>query len=219
MLAAASSLESIHPDYARLRQTKVSPEPYPHFCVPGFLPPHSVSAVLRDFPALGAAGLFVPHNASGALAELIKVLEGAEFRAILGEKLDLDLSAAPTLVTIRDRCQPKDGRIHADASFKLATALVYLNETWTSADGRLRILRSPTDINDHALEIPPEGGLLACFRVQPNSWHGHTRFSGPRRYIMLNYCNGKQAQQRERARHRMSAKLKRARLFLRNCLP
>jgi hypothetical protein len=87
--------------------------------------------------------------------------------------------------------------------------LLYLNETWDSPEGRLRILRSSTDIEDYALEIPPEGGLLACFKVQRNSWHGHTQFVGTRRYLMLNYCDRRATRRREAARHYLSAKIKR----------
>ena len=135
-------------------------------------------------------------------------------RSVLGQKLGVDLSRAATLVTLRDRCTRKDGRIHADSSFKIATALLYLNEDWTSPKGRLRILRSETDIEDYALEIPPEGGLLACFRVQKNSWHGHKPFAGPRRYVMLNYCDRSFSCKRETAKHYVSAKVKRLRRSL-----
>ncbi len=45
-----------------------------------------------------------------------------------------------------------------------------------------------TDIENYAAEVAPSGGLAFIFRVQSNSWHGHKRFIGPRRYVMLNYC-------------------------------
>jgi len=62
--------------------------------------------------------------------------------------------------------------IHVDATFKLATLLLYLNEPWSPQGGRLRVLRSATDMEAYAAEVAPEGGLLFCFKVQPNSWHG-----------------------------------------------
>jgi SM-20-related protein len=72
------------------------------------------------------------------------------------------------MVTVRSNCQAKDGRIHADATFKLATLLLYLNEPWSPQGGRLRGRRSATDMEDYAAEVAPEGGLLFCFKVQPN---------------------------------------------------
>jgi hypothetical protein len=209
MSALAASNLPLTPDYARLKGADVAWEPYPHFLVPDFLPPDKVAAVVRDFPELDMGGLFVPEHAHGALAELIDALEGPTLRDIVGEKLKVDLSSTTTLVTLRDRCTTKDGRIHADSTFKVATALLYLNESWASPEGRLRILRSATDIEDYAAEIPPMGGMLACFRVQKNSWHGHTPFVGPRRYVMLNYCDRRTTRRREVARHFLSGKIKR----------
>jgi SM-20-related protein len=214
MSSPALSSCPLNPQFDRLRQADVAQEPFPHLLVPGFLPADTLSAVLRDFPALDMGGLFLPENARGALADLIEALEGQVMRDILGEKLAVDLSNTTTLVTIRDRCEARDGRIHADSSFKLATALLYLNGPWASPEGRLRILRSPTDIEDYALEIPPDGGLLACFRVQKNSWHGHKPFVDPRRYVMLNYCDRSATRRREAARHFLSGKLKRVRRLL-----
>jgi hypothetical protein len=211
MSSAAWPLPDTTADFARLRQAPVAREPYPHFLVPGFLRPETLSTVLRDFPVLEMGGLFLPENARGSLAELIGILEGDELRTIIGDKLGLDLTGTTTLVTIRDRCQARDGRIHADATFKRATALLYLNQSWASPEGCLRILRSSTDIEDYALEIPPEGGLLACFKVQANSWHGHKPFVGTRRYLMLNYCDRRATRRREAVRHFVSGRIKRIR--------
>ena len=62
--------------------------------------------------------------------------------------------------------------------------------------------------------MPPEGGTLFAFKVQPNSWHGHEPFVGPRRYVMLNYCRDEDVMMREAARHRLSGRVKKfKRLF------
>jgi len=47
----------------------------------------------------------------------------------------------------------------------------------------LRLLRSPTDLDDVILEVPPQQGTLLAFRRSHNSYHGHKQFSGPRRVI------------------------------------
>jgi hypothetical protein len=44
--------------------------------------------------------------------------------------------------------------------------------------------------------------------VTPNGWHGHHKFVGERRVLMLNYMVSAAAHERELKRHRFSAKLK-----------
>jgi hypothetical protein len=175
-----------------------------------------VDAAIRDFPKIDMGGLFLPESFAygSAFARLLKELEGPQVRRIVEEKLGVDLEGKPTMITLRANCQAKDGRIHADATFKLATLLLYLNEDWADMGGRLRALRSGTDIEDYAAEVAPQGGLAFCFRVQPNSWHGHKPFIGPRRYVMLNYCNDQESRDREVARHRWSNRVKKVERLL-----
>ncbi len=190
--------------------------PYPHFMVPDFLGEDRLAAAIRDFPELDMSGLFLPDAlAYGPLfGKLLRDLEGDELREIVGRKLGVDLSGRPTLVTVRGHCAPHDGQIHADSHFKLATLLLYLNEPWAEQGGRLRVLRSGTDIEDYADEVPPSGGTLFGFRVQENSWHGHKPFAGQRRYVMVNYCRDIESRDREAARHRLSGRMKKfKRLF------
>lgn len=207
-------------DYEALKAAKVEPDPYPHFVVRDFIPGEMLRKVIRDFPDLDMAGLFLPEAASGGpvFNRLLQELRSGELARIIGEKLDLDLEDRPPLLTIRSCCQAQDGQIHSDSSFKLATFLLYLNEpsphnAWAPTGGRLRVLRGPDDLDDYATEVPPEGGTLVCFRVQPNSWHGHAPFVGPRRYVMLNYCRDEDVLRREEARHRVSGNVKRLKRF------
>ena len=203
-------------NYQAFRAAAVHDDPFPYVVTPGFLSPKDVDEAIADFPKIDMGGLFLPEFApyGPAFARLLSELEGPEVRKIVGEKLDIDLAGRPTMITLRSNCQAKDGRIHADARFKLATLLLYLNERWAAQGGRLRVLRSGTDIEDCAAEVAPEGGLAFCFKVQPNSWHGHKRFVGPRRYVMLNYCTDLESRDREVARHRWSSRVKKfERLF------
>ena len=201
---------------AAFRASPVAIDPFPYFVTPNFLARADVDAAIRDFPRIDMGGLFLPESFSygPAFARLLRELDGPQVRRIVEEKLKIDLESRPTMITLRGNCQGKDGRIHADAAFKLATLLVYLNEDWADRSGRLRVLRSGTDIEDYAAEVAPEGGLAVCFRVQPNSWHGHKPFIGRRRYVMLNYCTDQEARDREVARHRWSNRVKKVeRLF------
>ena len=65
----------------------------------------------------------------------------------------------------------------------MLTGLIYLNESWDSPGGRLRLLRNAHDFEDYIAEVPPIGGTLLMFKHADNSWHGHKPFSGVRRTI------------------------------------
>lgn len=202
-------------DYEAFQAAHVHTEPFRYVVTPGFLAADGADAAIKDFPKIDMGGLFLPEAApyGAAFAKVIAELEGPRLRKIVEEKLDIDLRDRPTMTTVRSHCQAKDGRIHADATFKLATLLLYLNETWSTQGGRLRVLRSATNIDDYAAEVAPEAGLLFCFKVQPNSWHGHKPFVGPRRYVMLNYCRDVESRDREVARHRFTGKVKKLKRF------
>ena len=203
-------------DLETFHETKLTVEPYRHVVVPRFLPSVLCRDVARDFPRLDVGGLFLPESAppGPVVARIIEELESEEMRAAVGRQLGLDLAGHPTLTTLRCRWQARDGRIHPDADFKLATMLLYLNEAWMPGGGRLRILNSGEDIEDYTAEVTPEFGTLVCFRVQPNSWHGHKPFVGPRRYIMLNYCRDAALRDAEARRHVISTRFKKIRRLL-----
>ena len=92
---------------------------------------------------------------------------------------------------------------------KLVTALIYMNDSWESPRGRLRLVRSEHDLNDVIAEVPPEQGTLLLFKNDPNAWHGFEPFSGPRRVIQLNWVTSAAVVRREQFRHRISALFKR----------
>jgi SM-20-related protein len=75
----------------------------------------------------------------------------------------------PTVTTVRGRCDPQDGKIHTDSTSKIITALIYIDESWEHQGGRLRLLRSATDLSE------PTAGTLVAFKRSNNSWHGHER--------------------------------------------
>jgi hypothetical protein len=107
------------------------------------------------------------------------------------------------------RCDLSDGKIHTDSKSKIITVLLYMNETWEQADGRLRLLRSATDLNDIIVEVPPVAGTLLAFKRSHNSWHGHESFSGERRVIQFNWLTSQGNRQSAMLRHHTSASFKR----------
>ncbi len=199
-------------NYDALESAVATLDPYPHAVIANFVSDSDVLKIIADYPKLDMGGLFLPEGLSygPAFAEVLQELESERFRAGIGKILGLDLTGLPTMITVRGCAQAKDGRIHADSKFKVASLLLYFNEPWASGEGRLRILRSPTDINDYAAELPPNGGTLVLFKVQDNGWHGHTPLTGVRRYIMVNYCTDQAKRDKEYNRHKLSGRLKRA---------
>jgi len=126
-----------------------------------------------------------------------------------GEKFGLALNTETLMVTLRARTRPADGTIHTDSETKRITALIYLNNDWEDAGGRLRLLHGPDDIEDMIAEVPPEAGTLIAFRRSGRSWHGHKPFDGVRRAIMLNWMVDAATARRELRRHAVSAGVKR----------
>jgi hypothetical protein len=143
---------------------------------------------------------------------LVAELEGPSFRQAIARKFKLDLSDLPTMLTLRGRSRERDGQIHTDSTAKRVTVLLYLNPqtaAWANREGCLRLLRSPTDIEDYAVEVPPVDGTLLVFPNGPTAWHGHKRHVGRRYVVQLNYMARDGAARAELRRHRISAFLKR----------
>jgi SM-20-related protein len=113
------------------------------------------------------------------------------------------------VTTVRGRCDARDGKIHTDSTSKIITVLIYLNESWQEAGGRLRLLRSANDLNDIIVEVPPVAGTLLAFKRSDNSWHGHEPFAGERRVIQFNWLTSQGNRQIAMLRHHTSASFKR----------
>jgi SM-20-related protein len=198
-------------DVDAFRNAPLISEPFPFVIVPGFIRAAAHQAIAGDYPKVDLPGSFPLSslNYGPAFARFMDDLQSAEFRDAVAEKFDIDLSAAPAMITVRGVSREADGKIHSDSRTKLITALVYMNEAWETPKGRLRLLRSPTSLDDVAAEVPPERGTLLMFRNTPNAWHGFESFSGPRRVIQLNWVTGEMVLRREQMRHHVSAFMKR----------
>lgn len=198
-------------DLDRLRAVPVTAAPYPFVIVPNFVRDAVQRAVSADFPEVERAGSFpLPSLRYGpAFEALVDALSGPEMTAIMEEKFGIDLSNHPTMATVRGRCEARDGQIHTDSRTKLITLLLYMNDHPQAELGRLRILRSSSDLDDVAAEVPPDRGTLLAFLNGPNAWHGFEPFSGPRRVVQVNWVTDESVVRREQARHRVSAFFKR----------
>ena len=210
-VAAVESGGMSYIDLTAFERTPLILEPFPYLIVPGFLRLDGRAAVASDFPRIDQPGSFPLGDLSygPAFAALIRELEGEKVRRAFAEKFAIDLAGRPTMITVRGQARPSDGTIHADSATKLITVLLYMNEAWESAGGRLRLLRRPDDMESTVAEVPPNAGTLLAFRVTPNSWHGHKPANGARRVVQLNWVTSERVVRRERLRHGVSARLKR----------
>ncbi len=208
---AKTSDEPVCLDLDALARAPRCDDPFPHVIVPGFVPQAAGSAISADYPAIARAGSFPVGdlNFGAGFRAFLAELEGPAFRAAIEAKFDIDLTGRPTMVTVRGQARARDGRIHNDSRSKLITVLIYMNEAWEASGGRLRLLRSSHDLEDVVAEVPPQAGTLLAFRVTDNSWHGHLPISGPRRVVQLNWVASAAVVRRERARHGLSARVKR----------
>ena len=194
-------------DIDAFRETPLETEPFEYLTVPAFVREHRIGDILQDYPTIEKGGSYplIALDYGPLFSELCAELQGGALRAAFAEKFDMDLAERPTTLTVRGRCRPKDGQIHTDSDSKLITVLVYLNETWDAAGGRLRLLRSADSLDDAIAEVPPEAGSMVCFRNRENAWHGHGSFDGMRRVLQLNWVTDQAAVRQSERRHRRSA--------------
>jgi SM-20-related protein len=198
-------------DLEALRRAPLVSDPFPHVIAPGFLPADARALLSANFPRIDRPGSFPVDSlaVAPAFGDFLDELRAPALRDAMAAKLEIDLAGRPAMITIRGQASLRDGSIHADSRSKLVTVLIYFNEGWEAPGGRLRLLRSPDNLDDMVAEVPPDAGTLLAFRVTANSWHGHAPAHGPRRVIQLNWVTDADVVRREQARHRVSARMKR----------
>lgn len=183
-MSAASSV-----DYAALEKAELRTEPFDYLVVPGFLRPEALSTLRRDFPQIRTPGNHMVEQLKfgPAFGDLLEELNGPEFASGLGRQFHLDLSGLELTVGVRRYCEASDGNIHTDHWSKVITTLLYFNDDWQHAGGRLRMLRGKEDMDDYSEEVTPAGGTLLAFRRTPHSFHGHKRFVGERLMLQASF--------------------------------
>lgn len=198
---------------AALDAATLETDPFEYLIVPGFLTAEGLRQVNEDFPSVPGPGSFNLGDLTvgDRFRAVTEELQGPEMTAAVARKFNIDLDGRPTIVTIRGKCRPSDGKIHRDSKGKIITALLYMNSGWEAPGGRLRLLRNDTDLEDYVAEVPPEEGTLLMFRCSENSWHGHKSFEGQRRTIQLNWVRDASYKERKHRRHRFSAIMKKLR--------
>lgn len=171
-------------------ESRVYTEPFSFLIAENVLPASARSALAADFPRYSSAGFF-PHEQADcgpAINDLIGQLISPAFADAVGGLLGIDnLAQYPSLVTICRLLNKRHGTIHTDSRSKIATALIYFNESWPhGSEGCLRFLNRIDAIDDIvAPEIKPLYGNFVMFRRADNSFHGHLPHEGERRVIQI----------------------------------
>ena len=190
----------------QIQETEVQDDYFPFFTVANsFLEDIDSSALIEDFPDISEGGSFpVDVNIGQNIKDLIKELEGPEFRKLLEEKFKVELKDKPAVTTLRGYSRLKDGKIHTDSSTKTVTVLLYLNLNWNENEGHLRLLKDSKDLSNYIEEVPCTFGSMVGFKVTENCWHGFQPYEGKRLSLQLNYISS-QSLGLHNTRHRLSA--------------
>lgn len=199
-----------HLNLDALRAANLETSPYQYTIVPGFLSPGSIRRITETYPNIEKGGSYPIESleANMAIKEVIDELDGPAFQKAIEDKFSVELDGRPKMYSLRGYTRAKDGRIHTDSKDKIITVLLYLNEDWKQDGGRLRILRSATDVDDYAAEVPPDNGTLLVFKRSDNSWHGHHPFEGQRRSLQMNWMTSEGSKGWHKVRHSISAAVK-----------
>lgn len=190
-------------------------DPFEFVYVPGFVAAETFARVHDDFPVIAKGGSWPVDTLDygPAFGALVAALETAEMRRTVERKFAISLADRPTMITVRGMGRDRDGGIHTDSETKIVTLLIYCNLRWDHDGGRLRMLRRADDLDDYALEVPPVSGNMVMFKRSTRSFHGHHPAHEPRRVLQLNWMTTQTARDRELARHRRTAWIKRLNPF------
>ena len=203
-------------DYDALEHAPLQKDPYEFLIVENFVKPDAFASIMADFPAVPGAGSHPPSELKieGRFKAMLDELQKEPFRRAIEKKFDIDLTGRPTMYTVRGFLRGTDGSIHTDSETKIITVLLYLNDAWVSEGGKLRILRSGTDLENFVAEVPPSNGTLLVFKRSDHSWHGHKPYEGQRRVVQMNWVTEQAVVDREQRRHSVSTRFKKIKNFL-----
>jgi SM-20-related protein len=199
-----------HLELEKLRQARVETQPYNYTIVPAFIGPSTVAQVNATYPKIEQGGSYPIESldAGMAIKDVIDELDSPAFEALISEKFQVDLAGRPKMYSLRGYTRAKDGQIHTDSKDKIITVLLYLNENWTHAGGKLRVLKNGHNVDDYVTEVAPDNGTLLVFKRAENSWHGHHPFDGQRRSLQMNWMTSEGSKGFHAIRHKISAVVK-----------
>lgn len=180
-------------DMERFAAATVQSDPCRYIHVPQFIRPEALVEINRDYPDIRERGNFEPEQLSygPAFAELLGELGSPELKRAFSAKFGIDLSANPLQLTARKFVDETDSGLHNDSRTKVVTVLVYFNEHWEHAGGKLRLTRNDRDFEDYTVECEPQQGNLIAFVRSATSFHGYLPCNGERRSIQMYWVKPK----------------------------
>lgn len=193
-----------------LSEANVNNDYFPYFVVDNAIQADAIPGLTKDFPEIKFRGSVPPETLSfgSHFQTLIEELEGSQFKSIISDKFGMNLEDNPSMLTVRGCTTERDGRIHTDTDTKIITVLLYFNHHWPYAEGRLRLLRDGSSLDNYFDEVTPTMGKLLAFKVTDNCWHGHYPHIGQRQTIQFNYMTSQQALNSEVKKHKRSSHFK-----------
>jgi SM-20-related protein len=198
-------------NFDALQAAAVNKLPFPYAVIPQFIKPEFLEQLVKNFPDITSRGSIpgASLDCSPLFKKFLEELEGPQLQKIISEKFDMALEGKPTMLTLRGYTTERDGKIHTDSKSKLITLLLYMNPSWETNEGKLRLLYNKDSLDDYAAEISPLAGNCLIFKVTDNGWHGHYPFSGKRLSLQLNYLASDTALAKHLNHHRLTAFFKR----------
>ena len=192
-------------------KTKLESSPFEHVVVKDFIGIDAIKEINRDYPEIHDPKNFQIEDLSfgPGFEQFLTELQSDEVREVVGQKFGVDLTGKPAQITVRRLCESNDGKIHTDSRTKIISALVYFNEEWPHEGGQLRLLRSDSDVEDYAVEVPPKAGTMLAFRRCDHSYHGHKPFDGERRMVQISWVEPKRVGNYKDKRTRLKWRIKR----------
>jgi len=197
------------PTHLDRADTVVRTDPFCFLVAREQLPESAASHLEHDFPKYAGAGFFPyeERDCGPSVNQLVADLIDPAVATAVGRRLGIDnLGQYPTLVTLCRALNKRHGTIHTDSRSKVATALLYLNQSWPdTSDGCLRFLGRVDDVDSLvAPELKPLYGNLAVFKRSDNSFHGHLPFEGERRVIQVAWLTSEEEKLRKTKRGKLS---------------
>lgn len=183
-------------DIARLDAAPLGKDPCVHVHVPGFVRAGVLSEINRDYPDIRERGNFPPEELAygAAFRGLLEELRSEELRSAFERKFGLDLRQNPLQITARKYVDETDSGLHNDSRTKVVTVLMYFNEHWEHAGGKLRLTRNEQDFEDYSVECEPAQGNLIAFVRSATSFHGYLPCNAERRSIQMYWVKAKREQ-------------------------
>jgi Rps23 Pro-64 3,4-dihydroxylase Tpa1-like proline 4-hydroxylase len=187
-------------DFEALDGAPLQKDPCDFIVVPQFVKREALAEVNRDYPEIDVAGNFPPEQLhyGQTFSTLLDELQSPFMRGKVAAKFGISLDEHPLQITVRKYSEASDGNVHNDSKMKVVTVLIYFNDEWKQVGGRLRLVRTPDNIDDYAAEVTPEGGTLLAFRRNEHSYHGFVPCVGERRSLQMYWVSPKRAARSEK---------------------